>query len=97
MSKFDIVCVARSGRGAHGHITAVGVKSQRKGSPTITLAVKAVRQMIRWSDVEFYSTDDEGDRVRVWRYSCRDCGAKTIRTSPDDISDDNLSKKPVCA
>lgn len=97
MSQFDIVCVARSGSGAHGHITAVGVKGHRKGSPTITLPVKAVRQMIRWSDVEFYSTDDEGDRARVWRYSCRDCGTKTIRTSPDDISDDNLSKKPVCA
>lgn len=94
MSEFDVVCVSRSGSGEHGHITRVGVAQDNY--PTIMLSVKAVRQMIKWTDVKFFSTDSTGNRVKVWRYRCGDCGTKTIRTGPDDVRDDNLSGKPLC-
>lgn len=94
MSEFDITCVTRSGESDHGHITHVGVT--QGGYPKIVLTVKAVRQMIKWTDVKFFSTDAKGNRVKVWRYKCDGCGVKTIRTGPDDIKDDNLSEKPAC-
>ena len=94
MSEFDVVCVTRSSSDPdHGHITKVGVT--QGAYPTIILSVKAVRQMIKWTDVKFFSTDANGNRVKVWRYKCG-CGVKTIRTGHDDTRDDNLSAKPSC-
>ena len=90
----QIVCVERSGKKAdHRHITAVGVDTPQV---IIRFSVKTVRKILKRRTMEFTCLDPDGNQVTVRRFRCT-CGAKTLRTQPDDITDGVLSALPTCS
>ena len=88
-----MVCVERAGKGAHRHVTTVGVSA---GNTIIRFPVKTVRRLIKRGDVAFYALNAAGKKVRVRRFRCA-CGRATIRTGHDDIADGVLSALSRCA
>ncbi len=89
----QIVCAERSGKDArHRHIDAVGIAT---GNTIIRFHVKTVRQLIKKGTVSFFCLGPNAENVKVRRYKCA-CGRKTIRTIPDDITDQVLSALPTC-
>jgi hypothetical protein len=88
----EIVCVQRKGKGDHRHVTTVGV---RTNEVVIRFSVKTVRKTLKRRTVEFHCVGPDGDSVPVRRFRC-ECGAKTIRTTRDDVRDGYLSNLPTC-
>lgn len=95
MTDYLITCVNRSGTDPdHAHVTEVGIRPRTGGSGKI-VPVKQIRQQVKLGLHRYFAVDLAGHRVRVRRYKCI-CGRKTIRTTSDDIADNNLSIKKPC-
>jgi hypothetical protein len=88
----QIVCVQRKGKGDHRHVATVGV---RTSEVVIRFSVKTVRKVLKRRTAEFYCVGPDGASVPVRRFRCS-CGAKTIRTTTDDMHDGHLSALPTC-
>lgn len=89
----QIVCVQRAGKDPrHRHVRAVGVSTSQV---VIRFSVKTVRKTIKRGTVDFCVVGPDGTVVSVRRYRCA-CGAKTIRTTDDDLNDGLLSVLPSC-
>lgn len=95
MTDYIVICVDRSGENdGHNHIYQALVRPVTGGTGRL-LPVKDIRREIKLGVHHFYSADPRGNRMPVKRFKC-ECGRKTIRTKPDDINDDNLSRKGPC-
>jgi hypothetical protein len=95
MTEYIVICVDRSaGDDGHNHIYQALVRPATGGVGRL-LPVKDIRREIKLGVHRYFSTDPSENRIPVKRYKCQ-CGYKTIRTKPDDIHDNNLSRKGPC-
>ncbi len=96
MSTHRIVCTTQSAppKPGHGHILAVGIGTD-PNSATTRLTVSEVRAAINRGEVFYTVSPSSGKTAIVEPYDCW-CGHKTIRTTPDRFSDNNLDNLRLC-
>jgi uncharacterized protein DUF3892 len=94
MATYQIVCTNKSDSG-HGHITHAGTGDFTGYSQRWTVA--EVRAAIRAGSVFYTVSPSRPTEVAlVEPYDCS-CGVKTIRTDPDEVTDNNLDNLQDCA
>lgn len=92
-----IVCTEQSNPTAvgHGHILAVGIGTD-PGSATQRETVDTVRRNILNGERYYTQGERSGKVANVERYDCW-CGVKTIRSTPDAVTDNNLDNLRLCS
>lgn len=98
MAAYRIVCTRKSPVSApthHAHIVTIGL-----GDDTGYNQLLSMEQAYHWIDTgnTFYTkSKSTGAIAQVNKYICGTCGHyKTLRSSPDAISDNNLDNLPNC-
>jgi hypothetical protein len=97
MASYRIVCTEQSDPPApgHGHILAVGVGDD-PSKATERFEVAEVRRKLRAGD-RFYTVGiASGDEADVQAFDCW-CSVKTIRSDPDQVTDNNLDDLRLCS
>lgn len=92
---YQIVCVEKTHLGIHHHITAVGTgRNPARAENRWTVA--EVRRAITVDATRFYTVSPStGQQADVEPYDCA-CGIETIRTNPDQVTDNNLDNLRAC-
>jgi hypothetical protein len=95
VSTYEVICV--NTEYPHDHIIRVGTGEHDAALASGIWTVEQVRAALAQGDT-FFVEDDDGDKVNVRIYDCPkdDCVIKTIRTTADDIKDDNLLSLRTC-
>jgi hypothetical protein len=96
MAAYRIVCTEQSDPPApgHGHILAVGTGSDPNKADN-RFTVQTVRSKIAGGE-RFYTVGlRSGDYADVEPFDCW-CGIETIRSDPDQVTDNNLDSLRLC-
>jgi hypothetical protein len=96
MSTNRIVCTEQSRPSAvgHGHILAVGLGTD-PNQATNRETVETVRANLLNGDVYYTVGPRTGKLAYVYRYDCP-CGVKTVRSTADATTDNNLDSLRLC-
>lgn len=94
MASYRIVCTDLKYPTAHRHIVSVGTGEQ-PSKATKQWTVSEVRAALKGGDV-FYTQGTGGQTARVESFDCG-CGYKTIRSSSDATTSNNLDYLRECS
>ena len=97
--EYRVVCTEQSDPPAygHGHILAVGVTTDlSKTLADVRKDVATVRREIAYNQASYHTySPSTGKWARVLPFDCS-CGIKTIRSSADAVTDNNLDNLRLC-
>src|ERR1700730_8140813 len=99
MARYRIVCTIKKTYATphkHPHITDVGIVGSNGAQQQ--LSVKAVYAAMDNGD-EFYTHSETSKKAAaVHKYECEHagCKAKTLRSAPDHVKDNNLDELKTC-
>ena len=88
MTEHQITCANKSGE--HSHIVSVGT------SDGTNLTVKAVRRAIKAGNRFYTVSPSTGAETDVRRWRCLLCQKGTIRSNPDQVTDNNVDNLDPC-
>jgi hypothetical protein len=92
MADYQVVCVTLLYPAQHRHILGIGTgQSWTPQRWTVDEVWAAIARGHR-----FYTNDSRGRRALVERWTCTNCGLRTLRTRADDVTDNNLDQLPQC-
>jgi hypothetical protein len=91
---YRIVCVDLAKPSRHEHILTVGMGADPDRADA-KWAVEQVRAAIRNGDHFYTESLSTGDEAEVEPYDCG-CGVKTIRSTADAVTDNNLDNLRPC-
>jgi hypothetical protein len=91
---FRVVCASK--QHAHRHIMSVGTGTDDNAA-SLVWTVAQVRRKLGAGN-RFYTTDSRGRDADVERWTCNidNCTYETIRTNPDQTTDNNLDQIRDC-
>ena len=93
MAKYRVTCTEKSAFAHHHHIVRVGATDESGKSRT--WSVKEVRDAIDRGDI-FETCGKSKKTAGVDKFSCQPCKFATIRSNPDEVTDNNLDDLPKC-
>jgi len=94
MTEHRIVCTDRDTTTAHKHIIAVGTGTD-PAKATKRWTVTEARAAIAGRDRFYTVSPTSGAQADVEPFDCA-CGVKTLRSNPDDKTDNNLDNLRIC-
>ncbi len=98
MARYRIVCTNQEPASEPhdvAHITYVGTGNNPSGADK-RWSVGQVRSAIDNGDTFYTKSTSTGKTAEVEKYECGHCGYKTLRTNPDDQTDNNLDDLREC-
>lgn len=94
MTSYRIYCVNHASYGNHHHIESVGARDRSGVAHQFT--VQDVYRRINAGDDFYVIGTSTGKRSEVGKYRCTQCLVQTIRSSADDVLDNNLDTQNPC-